>query len=127
MCPPKVLKSRPGSTQCRQLLAAAIGDCEGESGFVPVRITTDAVAAASSMSVEQIEIGGPVTARFRHTPNGLKIQGRNSETLSVVLEQLGIAHMHSAWGVSETLANRQIESTGFPGSWRGYRGRSMLP
>ena len=27
----------------RQLLAAAIGHCEGENGFVPVRITADAV------------------------------------------------------------------------------------
>jgi transposase len=44
----------------RQLLAAAIGDCEGENGFVPVRITADAVAAASSTSVAQpIEIRLP--------------------------------------------------------------------
>jgi transposase len=44
----------------RQLLAAAIGDCEGKNGFVPVRITADAVAAASSTSVAQpIEIRLP--------------------------------------------------------------------
>ena len=45
----------------RQLLAAAIGDWAGESGFVPVRITADAVAAAaSSTSVAQpIEIRLP--------------------------------------------------------------------
>jgi transposase len=44
----------------RQLLAAAIGDCAGESGFVPVRITTDAVAGPSPTSVAQpIEIRLP--------------------------------------------------------------------
>jgi len=44
----------------RQLLAAAIGDCAGENGFVPVRIAADAVAAASSTSVAQpIEIRLP--------------------------------------------------------------------
>jgi transposase len=43
----------------RQLLAAAIGDCEGESGFVPVRITADSVAAASPSIERPIEIRLP--------------------------------------------------------------------
>jgi transposase len=36
----------------RQLLAAAIEDCNGESGFVPVRITTDHVAGPLPRSDE---------------------------------------------------------------------------
>ena len=112
-------------------MPSAVGGCDwGLRGRERLRAGPDHYGCRGSSVIDECradEIGGPVTARFRHTPNGLKIQGRNSETLSVVLEQLGIAHMHSAWGLSETLANRQIGSTGFPGSWRGYRGRSMLP
>src|SRR5438874_12342021 len=37
----------------RQLLAAAIGEGEDESGFVPVRIATDPMAAAAPQHVAQ--------------------------------------------------------------------------
>jgi transposase len=43
----------------RQLLAAAIGTCEAESGFVPVRVTADAAAAMPAQTGQRIDIRLP--------------------------------------------------------------------
>ena len=43
----------------RQLLAAAIGTCEAESGFVPVRVTADAAAPMPAQTGQHIDIRLP--------------------------------------------------------------------
>lgn len=43
----------------RQFLAAAIDDCDAESGFVPVRITADPIAAAPTNTEQPINIRLP--------------------------------------------------------------------
>ncbi len=43
----------------RQLLAAAIGGCDGEGGFVPVRLAADSVASASANVEQHIDIRLP--------------------------------------------------------------------
>jgi transposase len=60
----------------RQLLAAAIGDCESESGFVPVRIAPDPVASPMAPPSSRTE-QQPIDIRL---PNGIVVRvGRDVE------------------------------------------------
>ena len=68
----------------RQLLAAAIGSCDGEHGFVPVRIATDAAAAALPTGGER----GHIDIRL---PSGVVVSvgsGVEVEALRCVLTAL---------------------------------------